>query len=350
MLAITPGKLWSLRRLADRDGFFRMIAVDQRPGVQALIRERTAAHPADPRLGASEWEAIGRFKRLLVEELSPHASAMLLDPEYAYPAAADALDPARGLLVTLEQFASEDGPGGRKTLTYPGWTVEKIKRLGGDGVKLMLWWRPDAAADVLEHQRALVETVGEACRKHDIAFLLEPLVYPLGAANKADTYHEDPDKRPEMVIATVEEFRQERYGIDIFKLETPLPAASVPDPDAGMKEAEAAQEWFSRIDRLLDRPWVMLSAGAAAEPFRRILGLAFRAGASGYLAGRAIWWPAALETPDWGRFRARVRTESVPYIERIGTELRRHGTPWHARPLFSGGLAAGLDQEFLSRY
>ncbi len=347
-MPITAGKIWCLRRLADEDGFFRMVAVDQRPGVEALVRQRQAEYPGDPRLAGDAWDVIGRFKRLLVEELSPHASAMLLDPQYAYPAASSALDPRRGLLVTLEQFASEDGPGGRKTLAYPGWTVEKIKRLGAEGVKLMLWWRPDAAPDVLAHQRRLVEQVGQACRTHDIAFLLEPLVYPLGPAEGGDTYHEDPGKRPEMVIATVEEFRQERYGIDIFKLETPVPAASVPDPESGSAEAAATQEWFRRIDALLDRPWVMLSAGAAAEPFRRILTYAFRAGASGYLAGRAIWWQAALETPDWDLFRARVQAEGVPYVEAVNALLRLYGTPWYRRPLHATAEAPGRD--FLSRY
>lgn len=338
----TPGKLWSMRRLAGPDGLFTMIAVDQRPGVEALVKER---------LGAASWEDVGRIKRVLIEELSQHASAMLLDPQYAYPFAADALDPRRGLLITLEQFASENGPGGRKTLRYPGWTVEKIKRLGADGVKLMLWWRPDADADVLAHQRKLVEQVGAECRRHDIPFLLEPLVYPLGESGSGDTYHEDPGKRPELVIETVEEFRQERYGIDIFKLETPLPAATIPDPDGPPAEAQHAQEWFARIDALLDRPWVMLSAGAAAEPFRRILTYAFRAGASGYLAGRAIWWPAALEFPDLEQFRARVRREAVPYIERIGETLRAHATPWHQRPLYrSGTKPDAIGPDFLSRY
>ena len=337
----TAGKLWAMRRLADQHGFFAMVAVDQRPGVEKLVAERCQG---------DAWGNIGRVKRTLIETLAPHASAMLLDPQYAYPYAASALDPRRGLLLTLEQFASVDGPGGRKTMAYPGWTVEKIKRLGADGVKLMLWWRPDAAPDVLAHQRRLVEQVGQACRKHDIAFLLEPLVYPLGDAGQADTYHEDPGKRPEMVVATVEEFRAERYAIDIFKLETPLPAATIPDPDDGTQEAAAAQAWFRRIDGLLDRPWVMLSAGAAAEPFRRILTYAFRAGASGYLAGRAIWWPAALELPDWEAFRARVLSEGVPYIERVGAILRQHGTPWHQRALFQGGAPEAMGREFLSRY
>jgi tagatose 1,6-diphosphate aldolase len=344
-MALTAGKLWSLRRLADQDGFFTMVAVDQRPGVEALIAQRC------PDEVSSTWENIGRLKCTLIQELSQHASAMLLDPQYAYPFAADVLDPRRGLLLTLEQFGSEDGPGGRKTLPYPGWTVEKIKRLGADGVKLMLWWRPDAAPNVLAHQRQLVERVGQDCRKYDIAFLLEPLVYPLGDPGGTDTYHEDPTKRPEMVIETVEEFRQERYGIDIFKLETPLPAPTIPDPDDGTPAAAAAQDWFHRIDGLLDRPWVMLSAGAAAEPFRRILTYAFRAGASGYLAGRAIWWPAALELPDWDRFRARVRADGVPYIDQVTAILRQHGTPWHARPLFRAGARAdAMGPDFVSRY
>ena len=342
LMTLTAGKLWSMRRLADPEGFFTMIAVDQRPGLEALAARSC---PGDA------WTQVGRIKRTLIESLSPHASAMLLDPQYAYPFAADALDPRRGLLLTLEQFASDDGPGGRKTLLYPGWSVEKIKRIGADGVKLMLWWRPDAAADVLTHQRALVEQVGQACRAHDIPFLLEPLVYPMGDAGGADTYHEDPGKRPEMVIATVEEFRQERYGIDIFKLETPLPAATIPDPDDGSAAAAEAQRWFGRIDALLDRPWVMLSAGAAAEPFRRILTYAFRAGASGYLAGRAIWWPATQALPDWDAFRTRVLTQGVPYIERVGVTLRQHGTPWHRRPLFAeGARATAMGPGFLSRY
>ncbi|HYZ63284.1 MAG TPA: hypothetical protein VE650_12590, partial [Acetobacteraceae bacterium] len=129
-MELSAGKLWSLRRLADRDGFFTMIAVDQRPGVEALVQKARAAGGAG--LGASAWEDIGRLKRVLIEELSPHASAMLVDPQYALPYGAEALDPAKGLLVTLEQFACEEGPGGRKTLTYPGWSVADIKRLGAD--------------------------------------------------------------------------------------------------------------------------------------------------------------------------------------------------------------------------
>ncbi len=337
--------------MADRQGLFTMIAVDQRPGVEALVARVRAAQPGDARLAATAWEDIGRIKQLLIEELSGHASAMLVDPQYALPYAARSIDPSRGLLVTLEQFASEEGPGGRKTLAYPGWSVAQIKRLGADGVKLMLWYRPDAAPEVLRHQQRLVEQVGRDCRAHDIAFLLEPLVYPLGGSGAGDSYHEDPGKRPEMVLETVREFRAERYGIDIFKLETPVTAATIPDPDDGTAAAAATQGLFDAIDALLDRPWVMLSAGAAMEPFRRILTYAFRAGASGYLAGRAIWWPAAQEFPDWDRFRARVRSEGLPYVRRVQAVLQERARPWTEARLFAGGIELeGAGPEFYAGY
>ena len=55
---------------------------------------------------------------------------------------------------------------------------------------------------------------------------------------------------------------------------------------------------FDHLGRAAGRPWVMLSAGAGKDDFRRILTFAYRAGASGYLAGRAIWWDAFQSFPD----------------------------------------------------
>jgi tagatose 1,6-diphosphate aldolase len=328
-MELSAGKLWSMRRLADRNGFFKMVAVDQRPGVEALVSERLG-------LSVAPYEKVGEFKKLLIEELSESASAMLLDPGYAYPFASTALDPRKGLLVTLEQWDCEETTGGRKTFAYPQWSVEKIKRLGADGVKLMLWYRPDASSEVLRHQRELVEAVGRECRRHDIAFLLEPLVYPLGSEGNSDSYAEDKQKRPEMVLETVEEFRKERYGIDIFKLESPIPAHIIVAPEDDSEESRSTQQAFDRIDALLDRPWVMLSAGAGMEPFRRILTYAFKAGASGYLAGRAIWWGAAQSYPDMEGFRRTLRSQGLPYVEAIQANLEQYGVPWQEKPVFAG--------------
>jgi tagatose 1,6-diphosphate aldolase len=345
-MQLSPGKLWCLRRLADERGFFKITAVDQRPGVEALVRDRRGDAKAS-------YEDVGRIKQMLVEALSPHSTAMLLDPGYGYPYAARQIDPRKGLLLTYEQWDSEETPHGRKTFAYPDWTVEKIKRAGADGVKLMLWWRPDASEEVKAHQRQLVEQVGRECRRHDIAFLLEPLLYPFpgeGGAGGTQKYEEDASKRPEMVVETAREFVHERYGIDIFKMETPIAAPQVPDPDG--PDSPACQRWFDQLGRVIDRPWVMLSAGAGMEPFRRIVAHAFRAGASGYLAGRAIWWPSLERSfPDWQAFREGIEREGVPYARRLQALLDATGKPWTESRAFGGAIdVMHAGPEFFRRY
>lgn len=347
MAGLTAGKWRGLTRLADARGLFRMVAVDQRPPILGRIREtRGEAH--------ATYGNVGAVKAALVEALQPHASAMLLDPGYALPFAAGRLDPRKGLLVTLERFDFDAGEGGgRITKTYPGWSPAAIKRLGADGVKLMLFYRPDAPPSVNARQHDFVRRVGAGCAEAEIPFLLEPLVYPLAQdAAGAAAYAEDAAKRPDLVVETVREFAKPEYGVDIFKLETPLPAAAVPAPEEESSAVADAHAQFARIDALLDRPWVMLSAGAGMEPFRRVLAYAFRAGASGYLAGRAIWWDAFRAYPDMDAFAARLRLTGVPYMATINALLDEHGTPWTERPAHRGRAApfdlAGPD--FVARY
>jgi tagatose 1,6-diphosphate aldolase len=344
-MELSAGKYWSLRRLADERGFFRMTAVDQRPPIRNLVAQKRGSKDAS-------YQDVGDVKALLIQELSAYSSAMLLDPGYAYPHAIQHVDPRKGLLVTLEQFEFDEKPRGRLTRIYPSWSVGKIKRLGADGVKLMLFYRPDAAREVNEEQQALVEKVGRECAEYDLAFLLEPLVYPFaGAANATHDYVEDSTKRPELVIDTVREFAKPRYGVDIFKLETPVPANQVPDPDSNGAAVAETRRWFEAIDSELDRPWVMLSAGAGMEPFRRIVSFAFAAGASGYLAGRALWWQAFQNFPDMEAFRATLRKDSIAYIEAIGQRLTRDGTPWWKRPAFKDGAKLRhAGPEFFRRY
>ncbi len=354
---MTPGKLWSLRRIADRAGRFSLLAIDQRAAPAELVASRRAQLLDDPRLAPHAWEDIARLKRLLAAELSPHASGLLVDPG-AYPLAMRSLDPSRGLLLTAEDTAYEDTPQGRRSVLYPGWSVAKIKRLGADAVKLRLWYRADAAPEICADQQRLVERIGQDCREHDIAFLLCPALYALGGAGGGDIpgtgvgddAHEDAAVRPQLMLAAIEEFRHERYGVDLFKLETPLPPAAVPDPDAHDAEAIAAQQWFDRMDALLDRPWVMLSAGTTMEHFRRTLKFSFRSGASGFLGGRALWWRAAQEYPDWERVRWRLRSESLPYLEQTLALLAEWGRPYTSKPNIAPSHASADGPGFTERY
>lgn len=332
----TPGKTWGLRRLADPQGFFSMVAIDQRPPIEQLVAKARGI----PRGEVSFADHVA-CKRWLARALAPHASAMLVDPNYGYPASADLLQPQRGLLLTLEDHRFDDTPGGRRSRAIDGWSVAQIRRLGADAVKLLAWYRPDASEEVLEHQHRFVRDVGRACREHDIAFIFELLTYPFPSGpDSLRDYVEDPAKPPQRVVDSVRAFAGAEYGVDIFKLESPIPASALPDP-AG-PDAASAQVWFDALGQACgSTPWVMLSAGANMPGFERALLFALRAGASGFLAGRAVWWDALQHFPDEAACAAALQREGVPYLQRLREMTQRVGRPWQPSFDFSASAAEG---------
>ncbi|NIS30131.1 MAG: tagatose-bisphosphate aldolase, partial [Actinobacteria bacterium] len=62
-----------------------------------------------------------------------------------------------------EHSVFEETPYGRRSSSIDDWSVEKIKRVGGDAVKVLAWYRPDADAAVLEHQHEYVAAIGAEC-------------------------------------------------------------------------------------------------------------------------------------------------------------------------------------------
>jgi tagatose 1,6-diphosphate aldolase len=322
--ATTPGKRRALERLADDAGTFRMLAVDQRPPVRKLIADKRGLPAGDD---PDERDVIG-VKQLLLEELAPRASAVLVDPHTAFPL--DGTVGARqGLVLTLEDSAFDETPGGRRSKTIDDWSVDQIKRAGGDGVKLLAWYRPDADPAVREHQQAFVEAVGDDCRRHDIPFIFELLLYPLPGDDDPVPFHGA--ERADNVLASVETFADPRFGVDVFKVESPYLPSELPPPGDDRIDHLAA---FRDLDRLIGRPWVLLSGGADPVDFERVLTYAYDAGASGYLAGRSIWWRAVSRFPDWHEMREVLRSDARSVMERIDAL-----TAARARPL--GAFAAG---------
>lgn len=336
-MKISAGKLRGIRRLADTDGRFKMVAVDQRPPMLKALAPKLA-----PRLPG--YEDLARIKTVLTKKLMPYGSAVLIDPDYGFSAAESVIPPGKGLLITLEDFNFSETPEGRKTSLMKGWSVGKIKRMGADGVKLLLWYRPDASADVRAHQQNLVRDVGNACRRYDVPFLLELLVYPFkGADGHTTDYTEDKQKYPELVLQSLKDFADPQFGVDIYKLESPVVASHLPDPDVDSAATRETQALFDKMSKIIDRPWVMLSAGASMDVFRRVLVFAYRAGANGYLAGRAIWWPAFGSYPDIGAMESQLDDEAARYMAEINKLTVAQARPWMQAPAINGNLelAAG---------
>lgn len=320
-MGVSAGKVWGMRRMADGAGRFKMTAVDQRPPIKNPIARVRGTDEAP-------YEDVARFKRILVETLQDQSTALLLDPHYAYPRAIDALSPTKGLILTLEDSVFEETEGGRLSSEIDDWSVEKIKRVGADAVKVLAWYRPDAGAQVLAAQKDFTKRIGEACARYDIPFLFELLVYPLAHdSEQTGDYVEMKSKRADHVLASVEEFARADYLIDVFKLESPVAADDLSDASIDV------QGLFDEMGRLARRPWVMLSAGAGKEDFEVILRHAYAAGASGYLAGRAIWLDAFQHFPDWSAIEAGLCGDCRDYMRRINALTDAAATPWveHAR-------------------
>ncbi len=312
----SPGKLWGLRRLADPAGYWKMVAIDQRTPIFGPIAEKRGV-PDAPR------QDVVSVKQLLARHLAPRSSAILMDPNWAYPLCIDEVPPGVGLILSYEHHVTENSEGGRKTVPIPGWSVAKTRRIGADAVKVLVWNRADAAPEIRAHQEAFVEAAGRACREHDIVMLLEVLIYPLPGeeAGRVET------RREKLVLDSIRPFCDPRFGVDIFKLEPPRAVHRVPDPDG--PDASSLQSAYDRMAALLPRPWVMLSAGASAADFERSLHYAYRAGASGYLAGRAIWWEAFGHFPDLARMEKALASDSVAVLDRLNALTDTMAQPWH---------------------
>jgi len=330
-MILSAGKYWGMRRMADVHGRFKMTAVDQRPPIKNPIKAKRGTAEAP-------WEDVAGFKEMLIEELQGESSAMLLDPHFVYPRGVTKLLASRGLIVTLEDSIFRETPSGRLSSEIDDWSVEKIKRIGGDAVKVLAWYRPDTDSAVCRAQQDFTQRIGDACRKYDIPFVFELLVYPLPSdAEQTRDYVEMKSKHPQFVLESVRTFANPKFGVDLFKLESPLAAADV--PGVGAPGWESAQEWFDAIGAASGRPWVMLSAGAGMDEFRRILTHAYRAGASGYLAGRAIWSKAFTHFPDWEAIRSGLRGEAVEYMRSLNVLTDKEATPWNHHSVYGEGGA-----------
>ena len=307
-----PGKLWGLRRLADDYGRFAMLALDQRPPVEKLLAERRQRSD----VSAADLAA---FKAVLIHNLAPAASAVLVDPVVTYSRLVDDLDPHRGLLVSLDDAAfAADGLHDRGRV-IDDWSVERIKRLGADGVKFLAWHRPDGNLEAQSHQQRLVEEIGDQCRHFDIPFVLELLLTP-----HSDGRLDAPLEHTELVIESVSVFSDPAFGIDLFQLQLPVLPADL----SGAEVSDQAIDAFRRLDMAADRPWVQMSTGVGFDVFRQALKLACEAGASGFLGGRSIWWDAGRQFPNLWRMNTSLRTEGLNRIRELTEVGNEFAVPW----------------------
>jgi tagatose 1,6-diphosphate aldolase len=112
------------------------------------------------------------------------------------------------------------------------------------------------------------------------------------------------------------------------------------------------QEVFDEMGRLAGRPWIMLSAGAGKADFRNVLNHAFKAGASGFLAGRAIWLDAFDTYPDWDQIRHDLNGEAADYLSDISKLADENAQDWSKNRYYGeqGAVFSPADASFRHTY
>jgi tagatose-1,6-bisphosphate aldolase len=87
------------------------------------------------------------------------------------------------------------------------------------------------------------------------------------------------------------------------------------------------------LSEVSDVPWVLLSAGVDFATFAEQTRIACAAGASGWLAGRAIWKECVVLPPEERQtFLANTATARVEQLNEIANANARKWTDFYAPP------------------
>src|SRR5262245_36372636 len=209
-MKLTPGKLAGLKAVSNDRGVIAAAAMDQRGSLQKSLAKEKGAEVTDAMME--------EFKSLVAEVLTPHASAILLDPEWGLPAAKSRAKNA-GLLLAYEKTGYDKTGPGRLPDLLDHWSVRRLKEAGADCIKILLYYTPFDPASVNDQKHAWVERIGDECRANDIPFFLEFVGYDEGADEKGLEFAK---KKPEVVTGSMAEFTKDRYGVDVMKVEVPV--------------------------------------------------------------------------------------------------------------------------------
>jgi len=328
-LALSAGKQKGLEAVSDAHGVIAALAIDQRSALRKLF-SKASGQPPD----AVSIDSMIQFKEAVSRILTPHASAILLDPEFGLPAARLRAENA-GLLLAYEKTGYDKNAMGRLPGLLEGFTAKRLQQEGADGIKVLLYYSPFSSAETNGVKHAWVERVGTECAAAEAPFFLEIV-----------SYHDELDEKgaefakikPECVTRAIEEFCKPRYLVDVLKVGVPVNMAFVggghPRGSEMIYTRKEAVSHFFRASEAATLPFIYLSEGVSNETFGFALELAAEAGAkySGVLCGRANWKdgvPVFVKSgmsalQDW------LSTEGVRNIENVNVGLKA-AHPWFER-------------------
>lgn len=294
---ISERKLSGLQAIAGSHGVIAALALDQRNAMRNLFAKAMLVEAEKV-----PQEMLIQFKEAVSRVLTPHASAILLDPELGLPAAKQRARTA-GLLLAYERTGYDEAVPGRLPRLLEHFSVQRLLEAGANGIKLLLYYSKMSSEAINDRKHAFVERVGAECAAAGIPFFLELVTYAEGMANQGPDFAR---LKPQLVADGMHEFSEPRYQVDVLKVGIPVALDYVEgSPSAGSQILFRREDALSLYRKAAERariPFVYLSEGVSNEAFQFALKLAGEAGVpfSGVLCGRATWKDAVLVFVDNG--------------------------------------------------
>jgi len=315
MLTLTAGKKAAMDRLSTQEGIISALAIDQRGALKKMIKALDV-EPTDAQ--------IETFKELVSKELTPYASAILLDPEYGLPAA-KARDTEAGLLLAYEKTGYDATTPGRLPDLLADWSVLRLKEEGADAIKFLLYYDVDEDPEINHQKHVFIERLGSECAEEDLPFYLELVSYDAQIADA--TSLEYAKVKPHKVNEMMKEFSKPQYKVDVLKVEVPVNMNFVEGfGTESLYSQDEAQAFFNMQSEATQLPFIFLSAGVSATMFQETLKFAKKAGSSfnGVLCGRATWADGVLPFVQQGSEAAVawLETTGKTNVEELNQVLR----------------------------
>ncbi|EOC1347804.1 sulfofructosephosphate aldolase [Cronobacter turicensis] len=278
---------YTLKEIARPSGGFAMLAVDQREAMRLMFAAAGAATPVADAV-------LTDFKLNAARILSPYASAILVDRQFCYPQVVEqqAIADSCAMIVAADQFIPGNGIPVDSVTLDDAIDAQAVRQHGGKALKLLVLWRSDEDS---QQRLAMVKAFNEKCHAQGLLSIIEPVVRPPRRGDKFD--------REQAIIAAAKELGDS--GADLYKVEMPL---------SGRGDAQALLSASQKLHDQINMPWVILSSGVDEKLFPRAVRIAMSAGASGFLAGRAVW-SSVIGLPDTDMM---LRDVALPKLRRLG--------------------------------
>ena len=327
-----------MKAVSTESGTIAAAAMDQRGSLKKALAQASGGDVTDAMME--------EFKAAVTEVLTPHASAILLDPQWGIEPSKKR-SPNAGLLLAYEQSGYDNTRPGRLPDLLPHWSVRRLKEVGANCVKVLLYYTPFDARDINEEKHAFVDRIGDECRTNDIPLFLEFVGYdPVGGDDKGVEFAK---LKPKVVAGSMAEFTKERYGVDVMKVEVPVNMKFVQGSASFTGQRaytrDEALDHFRAAASVATKPFIYLSAGVSNAEFTEALELAAESSVSwaGVLCGRATWKDGI---PVYGKegvdaFRAWLQTEGVKNIGNVNERLKRASSWFDAYGVRSADALAG---------